>query len=405
MVSTGPATDDGPLSPQARVAALITLTLSVVMAASTEFMPAGLLSAMAADLDTSEPRIGLLVTSFALAVAAFAIPLTRLTARLERRRLLILLMGGYVASNGLMAVAPSFLTAAIARLGNGICHAVLLSVVPVMAGRLATVGRLGRTISVLWVGTALATTAFVPLGALVGGDDGHWRWVFAVLAGFALMIGLAAPFTLPRMPAVERTGPAPSPRPRGGPMRWVAATTVTVLLANFVLYSYISFLLIREGMTQRHVGVTLFSYGLAGVAGLAFAAFSVDRWPRQALIAALAVQALSLALFPVAPAVAVLSWGFAFGSFPTFFNTAALRAADGSADVASASTNAAFNLGVGAGALLGSGVLRLFGHEQLSWVAATIAVIGLGMVITGRQGFPPLHSQRSEPRARPARGS
>lgn len=65
---------------------LLALSTAAFTAALTELLPAGLLPRMAPDLGVSEARIGFLVTGYALASFAAAIPLTAMLRGLPRRR-------------------------------------------------------------------------------------------------------------------------------------------------------------------------------------------------------------------------------------------------------------------------------------------------------------------------------
>ena len=126
--------------------------------------------------------------------------MTRLTARWDRRVLLVVALLGYGASNAIMAVAGSFAIAVFARTLSGLSHAILLSIVAVIAARLTRPDRLGRSIAVLWIGTALATVVGVPLGTTFAADGG-WRRVFGILAAFATVAAAVSLWTVPAMPA------------------------------------------------------------------------------------------------------------------------------------------------------------------------------------------------------------
>jgi predicted MFS family arabinose efflux permease len=375
--------------------AMITLTLLVFMAASTEFMPAGLLPAIARDLRVSEPMTGLLLTSFALAVAGTAVPLARATIRWDRRTLLIAATAGYALANALIAQASSFAVAAIGRAIGGLCHAVLLSIVTVIAARLVRPGRLGRSIAVLWLGTALAYLAGIPVGAAFGTESNGWRWVFLTLSIAAAVLSLVARWSVPAMPStIEEKSTTPRISEMLSPsLFFVTIATTMVLLGTFVLYSYIAPLLIRSGISESSIGLILLLYGTAAMGGLWWAASVVDRRPRGGLIAALIVLAGGMIMFNTWPIGGVALWGFAYGSLATYYNTAALRAAPGSLDIASAFTNAGFNLGVGGGALVGSAVLTVLSPELLTPVAIGFIVLGLCTVIfTRRSAFPVLRA-------------
>src|SRR5262245_58430755 len=93
----------------ASLSSLIWLTVGAFGSGSESFMMAGLLPAMAQDLDVGLPAVGQLVTTFSLAYAIGAPVMAVLTAGWERRRLLAIAMGGFTLANLLAALAPGYL--------------------------------------------------------------------------------------------------------------------------------------------------------------------------------------------------------------------------------------------------------------------------------------------------------
>src|ERR1700758_4030206 len=87
---------------------LLALTLGAFAIGTEGFMIAGLLPALARDLDVSLPAVGQLVTAFSLTYAVGAPVMAVLTARLERRGLLALAMAGFSLANLLAALAPNY---------------------------------------------------------------------------------------------------------------------------------------------------------------------------------------------------------------------------------------------------------------------------------------------------------
>ena len=98
----------------------------------------GLLPQMSDDLAVTESVAGLLVTVYAVMVAALSVPLVLATRRLPRKGLLLGTLVAYTLSNALVAVAPSFGVVAGARALGGIAHAIFFSVAIGYASRLVS---------------------------------------------------------------------------------------------------------------------------------------------------------------------------------------------------------------------------------------------------------------------------
>ena len=370
------------------------LSACVFMAISTELLPAGLLSVLSTDLGVSKGQAGLLVTIYAFVVVATAVPLTAATIKWPRRRLLVMVLWGYAASNLLTAAASTIFVAGPARLVGGLSHALMFSIVTAYAGRIVRAEELGRTIAVVWLGTALAMVAGVPAWTALGAAAG-WRWPFAVLALLATCLAVVASFLLP---PVESTALDRAPLRsvvRSPGVALVTVTTGVVMLGNFTAYTYVSVLLHAAGFSEAAIGPALFVHGAAGVLGLWWSARMADPHPRLGLLAALSVLVVSLAALGLVNDVrtgmvlALLGWGAGYGGLATFLNSAALRACR-SPDAATALINTAFNIGIGGGALIGAGVIGGGGQvTALGFVAAGLTSAGLALVLAGRrQGFP-----------------
>src|SRR5688572_29785683 len=112
--------DVGALSAAAKWPAVISLAMGVFGLVTAEFLPASLLTAMAADLSITEGDAGQTVTSAALidAIAAPSIPL--LTRRIDRKYVMLFLTLLLVLSNGLAATADSLWSLMVARILLGV---------------------------------------------------------------------------------------------------------------------------------------------------------------------------------------------------------------------------------------------------------------------------------------------
>lgn len=379
------------------VAGLTVLAVAVFAAITTEVLPVGLLPVMAADLSTTESRIGLLVSAYAVVVAIGSLPLAALLSRWPKKPVLAALLCGYALSNAVVIGTDQYWVAFGARLFGGLVHAGFFSVVFAAAAGIAPPGRAGRAIAVVSGGVVVALALGVPLGTAVGTAFG-WRWAFA--GSTAMILALAAAITLV-FPTVGRptraAGGSVLAAARRGPLLGVAAITVVATMGNNTLYTYIGPLLGAAGIPAGGVAPVLFGYGAAGVLGLVVAGALVDRRPHRTLqvtVAGTAGCLLALGLLAHSPTGTVLAtvlWGGTFGALPVLLQSAALAAAPDNPDAAPAVVNATFNVGIAGGSFLGARELLVAPASTLAFTAAALVAGALVLVSlrVGQRGAGP----------------
>lgn len=363
---------------------LALLGVAVFAGITTELLPIGLLPAIAADLRVSTARVGVLVSAYAVVVAVGSIPLTALMMRWPRRRVLCVLLTMYAVSNAIVSGTSSYAIALAARLLAGVAHAGLFSVVFTLAVTAVRPEQAGRAIAYVGAGNALALSAGVPLGTAVG-----WRAAFAVASGVLVTLAVAAVVVLPEAPAPRASAP---PRVlavlRRPALATVAITIVVLMLGHYAAYTYVSPLLLNAGVSTRAVSGAFFAYGAAGAIGLFAAGFFADRRLRPALIGAVALTASALVAFglarpsPWGAVAALVVWGAAFGSLPTLLQTAALRATPDTPDVAPSVVNAAWNVGIAGGGILGAREILSFAPATLTYTGAALASVALVVLLS-----------------------
>jgi predicted MFS family arabinose efflux permease len=368
------------------------LMMATFVAITTEILPVGLLPQMSAEFAVSESTIGLVVTLYAVVVAILALPLTAWTARLPRKPLLLVSIGGYGLSSLLVAVAPNFAILCAGRAVGGVAHALFFSVVAAYASRLVPRELVGRAIAIAFAGTSLGYVLGVPLATSVGAAVG-WRAGFAAMAGAAAILVLLAATLLPPV-AEDHLGSSARIQWRGTGIIAVGLANLLVFLAQYTAYTYIAPLLIGAGLPTSAVGACLLLFGAAGIVGLWSASLFVDRRPRAGALVTFLVLAVGLGAAAVAAEslvaliVAATLWSAAFGATPSYLMTAAIRTESGSPDSAGALVNGSSNLGIAGGAALGSVLLVVGGPVGTLVAACALAVGAVVLVLIARRGFP-----------------
>lgn len=375
----------------ARWPAVASLALGVFGLVTAEFLPASLLTAMAADLGVTAGAAGQAVTATALvgAVAAPSIPL--LTRRFDRKAVLLALTTLLVVSNVLAATAGSLAVLLVARVMLGIALGGFWSMSAALAMRLVPESLFARAMSVILTGVSVATVCAAPIGAWMG-DLWGWRSAF-IAAGAVSVLTLAVQLsTLPALPPRDN----PDLRVLGElirrpGVRMALLAVLLVISGHFAGFTYIRPLM--EDVTHLSVSAisaVLLGYGIGGFFGNFAGGFIAERSERLAivfggtLIAALATSLLLAGSSAVVTAVSVALWGFAFGAFPVGFQTWIVRAAPDQAEGAGGLLVASFQIAIASGAIGGGLLVDRIG--ALGGPAFAVATLVLGTLLTLRYG-------------------
>ncbi|MEV5506327.1 MFS transporter [Streptomyces orinoci] len=279
---------------------LLLLALGTFAMGTDSMVMAGILDRIARDTGVSVASAGQLVTVFALGYALLAPVLATLTARWDRRRLLLTALAVFTAANVLSALAPNYpfllatrvLAAAGAALYTPTANAVATTLVPPE--------RRGRAIATVLGGMTVATALGVPVGAYLGRTDWRWTMWLVVALGAAALLGLAA--LLRGLPAPAM---APGLRERLAPLHdrrvaGAAATTFVFFLAFQAVYIYLATAdRPATGGDQDRLSLILLVNGVASVAGSWLGGRAVDRaGVRTVLLLAGGLTTLALTALP-----------------------------------------------------------------------------------------------------------
>ena len=366
----------------------VILSLSVFAAVTTEMAPVGLLPAIGRAFGVTESTAGLLVSLYAVIVAALAVPLTLATKRIPGKRLLLIAMSSYAVSNVISALAPSLAVLAAGRAVGGVTHALFFSVFIGYVTRLVPPAQTGRALALASAGAPAGFVLGVPLATALGNAFG-WRAAFAALAALMAGVLVLGAVMLPdvRSQADERR-PAPG---RLRQMVTVVGSNTLVFLGQYTLYTYVSVLLLRSGASSLTVGPILLVFGVFGLIGVWSAGPRLDRHLLSSALVILAILAAGIAAagaaFPVLALVIVAGavWNGAVGAVPSVYQTAAVRTQTTSPELAGAWINASSNAGIAAGAALGGVVLGSAGIREVAWLAAALVILAIAMVLLARR--------------------
>ncbi|HDZ4558187.1 sugar transporter [Salmonella enterica] len=355
---------------------VVTLAIAAFIFNTTEFVPVGLLSDIAESFHMQTAQVGIMLTIYAWVVAVMSLPFMLLTSQMERRKLLIYLFVLFIASHVLSFLAWNFTVLVISRIGIAFAHAIFWSITASLAIRLAPAGKRAQALSLIATGTALAMVLGLPIGRVVGQYFG-WRTTFFAIGMGALITLQCLIKLLPKLPS-EHSGSLKSlpllfRRPA---LMSLYVLTVVVVTAHYTAYSYIEpFVQNVAGLSANFATVLLLILGGAGIIGsLVFGKLGNRHASSLVSIAIALLVVCLLLLLPAAESeahLAILSifWGIAIMVIGLGMQVKVLALAPDATDVAMALFSGIFNIGIGAGALVGNQV-------SLHWSMSAIGYIG-----------------------------
>lgn len=355
---------------------------------TTEFVPVALLSDIAQGFDMPVSQTGLMITVYAWIVSLMSLPLMLVTAKLERRSLLLKLFVLFVLSHALSVFAWNYWILLISRVGVAFSHSVFWAITASLSMRVAPKGKQTQALGMIAMGSALAMVLGLPLGRIVGQWLG-WRATFGVIGISALLVLLILAKLLPHLPSKNAGSLSSLPLLAKRPLLIsVYAVTVLMVSAHFTAYSYIEpFVKNISGMSDNTATLILLVFGLAGFV----ASFLFGRiyrfFPAKFITLSLIIITISLfclLMFSqhiVLIFMLIFFWGVGIAAMSLGLQMRMLQLSPDATDVATAIFSGIYNIGIGGGALIGNQVMQHLGLENIGFVGAILGSLAILLFI------------------------
>lgn len=366
-------------------AAVWTLAVVVALLNAAEFLPASLLTPMAASLGASEGLIGQSVTATALCAIATSLLIAPMTRRINRRPVLLVLSVALVVSSLVVAIAPNAAIMLAARLVLGLTVGGVWGLSASLALRLVPARDVPKALAIIFGGGSVALVAAPALGAYFGGIVG-WRGVFIGLTVLAAMTLVAQFATLPSMPSQSATGRVGLGSALRLPGLLLGMGGVMLMFGGAMTFqTYIRpFLETITGMNTELVSLALLFLGVASLLGTIIA----PRFLRSSIRPLLTVVAFAEAVWltallifgasMIATLVFITLFGLFLGMVSVSWSTWITRAFPHHAEPAGGILVAAIQGSMMVGALIGGGLIDTLGATAP--LAASITILTLAAV-------------------------
>lgn len=362
---------------------VIGLTLSAFVFNTSEFMPIGLLSDIAADFHLTEAKAGMLISVYAWMVALLSLPLMLAVCRMEMRRLLLCIIGLFVISHLFSAISTTYYQLMASRIGVAAAHSIFWSIASPMAVRTVPQDKRAVAISVVAMGSAVAMVVGLPLGRIIGMYVG-WRTTFFSIAVVAFLIAVYIIAVFPKLPNRDTFSVKKMPTILRDPiLMGIFVATVFFATGHYVGYSYIEPFLGQIAMLKGNtITLLLTFYGVAGAVGSIVFSRYYNKRPQtfitiSIILVAAGLGALLISVKSIASLLLVcIVWSGAATAFNVAFQDTIIRNTKAeSTSIAMSIFSGIFNLGIGCGAFIGGRVCNDISIQYIGYFGGVITIV------------------------------
>ncbi|HBM2888679.1 TPA: MFS transporter [Klebsiella oxytoca] len=368
--------------------AVYALALGVFGLIVAEFLPASLLTPMAASLGVSEGMAGQAVTATALVALVTGLLITTATRNIDRRWVLMFFSVLQIISSMMVAFAGSLEFLLLGRLLLGIAIGGFWSMSTATTMRLVPAAMVPKALAIIFSAVSIATVVAAPLGSYFGALIG-WRNVFLICALPSVVALLWQLWVLPSM-RPESAGSFATlvkvlrrPGMVGGML-----ATILIFSGHFAFFTYLRpFLETVAQASVEGVSLILLGFGVANFIGTSIAGQLLARSLRMTLaLVPLAMSVLALMMvtfghFALLDGLLVAMWGFAFGLVPVGWSTWLATTVPDEAESAGGLLVASIQLAISAGAAGGGAVFDLNGASGVFVGSGLLLVSAMVIVL------------------------
>ncbi|WP_419872463.1 MFS transporter [Candidatus Pristimantibacillus sp. PTI5] len=292
------------------------LTLGVFSILNTEMGVIGILPLIADHFHVSISTAGLIVSLFALAVAVSGPILPSLFSGMNRKKLMLLVLGIFIAGNLVSAITTDFMVLLIARVIPAFFHPVYCSLAFTVAASSVSKDDASKAVAKVFVGVSAGMVLGVPVSSLIATATSlaHAMLFFAAVTTVAFIATL---LFVPSMPVKTRVSYGTQILVLRRSMTWLSIAAVIFMNgAVFGVYSYLSeYLKTVTNYAWNTISLMLFLYGAANMVGNMIAGKLLTKHALRTVmfypyaLGAVYIMLFIMGQFSVPMACIILIWG------------------------------------------------------------------------------------------------
>ncbi|MEB2629445.1 MFS transporter [Peribacillus frigoritolerans] len=372
------------------------LTIGVFGIINTEMGVIGILPSIADHFHVSISKAGLLVSLFALAVAVSGPTMPLLFSGMNRKKVMLLVLGVFVLGNIVSIFTTNFNLALVARIVPAFFHPIYCSLAFTVAADSVSKEEAPKAVSKVFIGVSAGMVVGVPIVSFIA-NAVSIEMAMAFFAIVNAIVFLATLIFVPSMPVEEKLSYGAQLSVLKKSITWLSIMAVILLnSAVFGVYSYLTeYLKTVTNMSSNTISLMLLIYGGANIIGnIAAGKLLTKNANKSVVIFPFALGAVYIILFlfgqfTIPMAILTLIWGILAGIGGNINQYWIMSSAPESPDFANGLFLTAVNLGTTIGAAAGGLFISELGTQYVVFVGLLSLLLSSVMIFLRNYKFTP----------------
>ncbi|MCP1493370.1 putative MFS family arabinose efflux permease [Peribacillus frigoritolerans] len=372
------------------------LTIGVFGIINTEMGVIGILPSIADHFHVSISKAGLLVSLFALAVAVSGPTMPLLFSGMNRKKVMLLVLGVFVLGNIVSIFTTNFTLALVARIVPAFFHPIYCSLAFTVAADSVSKEEAPKAVSKVFIGVSAGMVVGVPIVSFIA-NAVSIEMAMAFFAIVNAIVFLATLVFVPSMPVEEKLSYGAQLSVLKKSITWLSIVAVILLnSAVFGVYSYLTeYLKTVTNMSSNTISLMLLIYGGANIIGnIAAGKLLTKNANKSVVIFPFALGAVYIILFlfgqfTIPMAILTLIWGILAGIGGNINQYWIMSSAPESPDFANGLFLTAVNLGTTIGAAAGGLFISELGTQYVVFVGLLSLLLSSVMIFLRNYKFTP----------------
>lgn len=364
------------------------LTTGVFGIINTEMGVIGILPSIADHFHVSVSKAGWLVSLFALAVAVSGPTMPLLFSGMNRKTVMLLVLGVFVLGNVVSIFTTNFTLALIARVVPAFFHPIYCSLAFTVAAASVSKEEAPKAVSKVFIGVSAGMVIGVPVVSFIA-NVVSIEMAMAFFAIVNAIVFIATLIFVPSMPVEERLSYGVQLSVLKKSITWLSIVAVILLnSAVFGVYSYLAeYLKTVTNMSSNTISLMLLIYGGANIIGnIAAGKLLTKNAHYSVVIFPFALGAVYIILFlfgqfTIPMAIITLIWGIIAGIGGNINQYWITSSAPEAPDFANGIFLTAVNLGTTIGAAAGGLFISEMGTQYIVLVGFLSLILSLVFIL------------------------